>query len=154
MNIKQVQSDEDLRNVRGLIEEYTAWLGADFYFKGIEKELRDLPGEYSPPDGRLLLALDEGQMAGCIALRRIDPDACELKRLYVRPQFRGRGAGAELVKAIIEDAQSIGYRRMRLDTLPRRMEQALSVYRKFGFKDIEPYFANPIEGTLYLELAL
>lgn len=154
MKFKQVETLEEIDFARELIEEYVAWLGVDLCFQGFERELRELPGDYSPPDGRLLLAVDDGQIAGCIAIRRIGPETCEMKRLYVRPAFRGRGLGRELASVIIEDARKIGYKKMRLDTLPRRMQQAVSMYHALGFKEIEPYYANPIVGVLYLELDL
>ena len=154
MKFKQVESVEEIDFARELIEEYASWLGVDLCFQGFEKELRELPGDYSPPYGRLLLAVDDVQIAGCIAIRRIGSDTCEMKRLYVRPAFRGRGLGRELASVIIEDARKIGYKKMRLDTLPRRMQQAVSMYHALGFKEIEPYYANPIVGVLYLELDL
>jgi ribosomal protein S18 acetylase RimI-like enzyme len=154
MIFKQVESVEDIRQARELFEEYSVWLGVDLCFQNFEKELRDLPGEYAPPDGRLFLAIEEEQLAGCIAIRRIGPDTCEMKRLFVRPDFRGQGLGRELAITIIEEARAIGFKRMRLDTLPRMMAQALKVYRSLGFKEIEPYYSNPIVGTLYMELAL
>lgn len=154
MKFKQVESVEEIRYARELFEEYAAWLGVDLCVQGLEKELRDLPGNYSPPDGRLILATDEGKIAGCIAIRKIGPETCEMKRLYVRPAFRGRGLGRELANAIVEEARSIGYQKMRLDTLPRMMEQAVNMYHSFGFNEIEPYYANPVVGTMYMELEL
>lgn len=154
MKFKQVESPEEVDIARELFEEYAAWLGVDLCFQGFEKELSELPGNYSPPDGRLLLAIDDDQIAGCIAIRRIGPDTCEMKRLYVRPAFRGRSLGRELANAIIKDAKTIGYHRMRLDTLPRVMEHAVQMYRTLGFKEIEPYYPNPIGETLYMELEL
>lgn len=154
MNFKQVESVEEISTARELIEEYAAWLGVDLCFQGIEKELRELPGDYAPPYGRLLLAIDEDQVAGCVAIRKIASDICEMKRLYVRPPHRGRGLGNELATTIIDDARSIGYKKMRLDTLPGRMEKAVSMYHALGFKEIEAYYANPISGVLYLELEL
>lgn len=154
MKLKQIGSTEETAHARELFEEYAAWLGVDLCFQGFEEELRDLPGRYSPPDGRLLLAIDGEHVAGCVALRRIGPDTCEMKRLYVRPAFRGSGLGRELVTAIIEEARIIGYKKMRLDTLPRVMEQAVKVYRSFGFEETEPYYSSPVDGTAYMELAL
>ena len=154
MIFKQAESVEDIRHARALFEEYAAWLGVDLCFQNFEKELRELPGEYAPPNGRLFLAIDDGQIAGCIAIRRIGSNVCEMKRLFVRPDFRGRGLGRELVMAIIDEARAIGFKRMRLDTLPRMMAQALKVYRSLGFKEIDPYYSNPIVGTLYMEIDL
>jgi ribosomal protein S18 acetylase RimI-like enzyme len=154
MKFKQVESPEEVEIARELFEEYAEWLGVDLCFQGFEKELSELPGKYSPPDGRLLLAIDDEKIAGCIALRRIGPETCEMKRLYVRPAFRGRGIGKELANEVINDAKIIGYSRMRLDTLPRMMEHALKMYRALGFKEIEPYYPNPVAETLYMELEL
>ncbi|MBC7909600.1 MAG: GNAT family N-acetyltransferase [Pyrinomonadaceae bacterium] len=154
MKLKQAESEVEIKQARELFEEYAAWLDVDLCFQNFEKELRELPGEYAKPSGRLLLAIDGGQLMGCVALRRIDDDICEMKRLYLRKDFRGRGAGRELAVAIIEEARQIGYQRMRLDTLPRRMAQAETVYRSLGFKEIEPYYHNPIGDTLYMELVL
>jgi ribosomal protein S18 acetylase RimI-like enzyme len=112
----------------------------------------ELPGEYVPPTGRLYLAIENGQTAGCIALRKLDDGLCEMKRLYVRPQFRGRRLGRTLVDRIIEDARQIGYRRMRLDTLPGKMDAAIAMYRSLGFKDIERYYDNPYETAAFMEL--
>lgn len=154
MKFKQVESAEEISTARELIKEYAAWLGVDLCFQGFEKELNELPGDYAPPDGRLLLAIDKDGVAGCIALRKIGSDICEMKRLYVRPAHRGRGLGKELANSVINDARSIGYKKMRLDTLSGRMEKAVSMYRVLGFKEIEAYYPNPIAGVLYLELEL
>lgn len=154
MKFKQVESKEEIECARKLFEEYAAWLDVDLCFQGFEKELRELPGGYAAPDGRLLLATDEGEVAGCIAIRRIGLDICEMKRLYVRPAFRGLGLGKQLVTAIIDAARSVGYQKMRLDTLPRMMESAVKLYREFGFREIDAYYANPVAGTVYMELDL
>ncbi len=154
MKLKQAESEAEIVQARELFEEYSAWLGVDFCFRNFESEIAELPGAYAPPDGRLLLATDEGQLIGCVALRRIGPETCEMKRLYLRPNARGRGLGRELAAAIIEEARGTGYARMRLDTLPRRMEQAGKAYRSLGFREIEAYYDNPVEGVLYLELVL
>lgn len=150
----EAESQEHIAEARKLFEEYAAWLKIDLCFQNFEKELAELPGSYASPEGRLLLAIDDGQIAGCVALRKLDDGVCEIKRLFVRPQFQGRGMGRALTEKIIEKARRLGYLRMRLDTLPSKMERAVAVYRSFGFEEIEPYYPNPTAGTLYMELKL
>ncbi len=154
MEFIQAESEEDISHVRELFEEYAAWLGIDLCFQNFDRELADLPGVYAPPDGRLLLAKCDTQVAGCVGLRKLGDSVCEMKRLYVRPEFRGRGIGRALTEAIIEEARNIGYARMRLDTLPPKMNEAVTVYRSLGFREIERYYNNPVEGAMFMELAL
>ena len=154
MKLIQVKSDEEVQTTRQLFEEYAAWLGVDLCFQNFAQELAELPGDYVPPSGRLFLAIDNDQIAGCVAIRKIGADTCEMKRLYIRPAFRGQGLGRRLAEKIIEAAREIGYAHMRLDTLPRRMAPAIAMYRSLGFKNIEPYYDNPIEGVVFLELEL
>jgi ribosomal protein S18 acetylase RimI-like enzyme len=159
MKLIQVKSDEDVLEARGLFEEYAVWLGIDLCFQNFDKELAELPGQYLPPDGRLFLATQDNQIAGCVALRKIDSEQvgygiAEMKRLYVRPQFRGQGVGRSLTEAVIEAAREIGYRRIRLDTLPGKMDHAIAVYRSLGFKNIAAYYNNPVEGAAFMELEL
>lgn len=154
MRLIQAQSTEDIGRARELFEEYAAWLGISLCFQNFDKELAALPGEYAPPSGRLLLAFEGKQLAGCVALRKIGEDTCEMKRLFVRLEFRGKGLGRMLTESIVEEARQIGYERMRLDTLPDKMERAIAMYRSLGFKEIEPYYHNPVAGAAFMELSL
>jgi GNAT superfamily N-acetyltransferase len=154
MNMIQAQTGEDIDAARGLFREYEAWLGLDLCFQNFEKELADLPGAYAPPAGRLLLAFEDDQLAGCVALRRLNDGACEMKRLFLRPRFHGKGRGRELAERIIDEARGAGYQQMRLDTLPEQMGKAIALYRSLGFKEIEPYYDNPVAGALFMELEL
>lgn len=154
INLKQVESGAEVQQARALFEEYAAGLGFSLCFQNFDKELAGLPGEYSPPNGRLLLALENDQVAGCVALRKIGEVTGEMKRLYVRPDFRGKGLGRSLTETIIKAARDLDYQRMRLDTLPGRMDQAIAMYRSLGFKNIDPYYDNPHEDAAYMELIL
>jgi putative acetyltransferase len=139
----------NLDEIRAMLREYAAWLQVDLCFQGFEQELAALPGEYAPPRGRLLI--EEG--AGCVALRAIDDEICEMKRLFVRPEHRGSGLGKRLVLALIEEARGIGYKKMRLDTMPK-MNSAQGLYARLGFRDIAAYRYNPEAGARFLELGL
>jgi putative acetyltransferase len=139
--------------VKDLFREYASALGFDLDFQDFERELTLLPGSYAPPDGCLLLALFDDKAAGCGAIRKIAGDVSEMKRLYVRPQFRRNGIGRLLALDIIERARAAGYAKMRLDTVPW-MREAIALYRSLGFKETTPYRYNPIEGALFLELDL
>ena len=152
--IIRAQSLEDIEQVRELFREYEAWLEVDLCFQNFENELAELPGKYAPPDGRLLLAVVTGKVAGCVALRKIGEGISEIKRLFLRPQFRGKGLGRKLAETIIQSARQIGYERIRLDTLPPQMNDAIALYRSLGFVEIEPYYNNPVPGAKFMELNL
>jgi GNAT superfamily N-acetyltransferase len=154
LSIIQVESEEQIETARQLFEEYAAGIGISLCFQNFDQELANLPGKYAPPSGRLLLAYEYEELAGCIALRAVDDIRCEMKRLFVRPAFRGTGLGRVLVEAIIEEARRIGYKSMLLDTLPGRMDSAIALYQKMGFQEIEPYYENPVENAKFMELAL
>lgn len=139
--------------VRGLFQQYAGTLGIDLAFQGFAEELSGLPGEYAPPAGRLLLGFDADRPVGCVALRPLEAEVCEMKRLYVRPDFRGTGWGRRLAQRVVDEATSAGYRRMRLDTLPG-MAGAQGLYQAMGFRPIPAYRYNPVPGTLFLELDL
>ena len=153
MEIVDGHGSEHVPTIRALFEEYAAALGVDLGFQDFERELAELPGEYTPPAGRLLLALDAEDPAGCVGLRPFEPGVCEMKRLYVRPSHRGSGLGRLLAETIIDAGRDAGYERMRLDTLPT-MEGARALYRSLGFAEIEAYRPNPVHGTTYFELRL
>jgi ribosomal protein S18 acetylase RimI-like enzyme len=150
----QAESKSQIHAARTLFREYEAWLGIDLCFQGFEEELRGLPGKYAPPDGRLFLAYAGENLAGCIAMRKIDDGICEMKRLFVRDAFRGRRIGNELIQKIIEEGLDAGYSKMRLDTYPAKMGKAVDLYRSYGFREIAPYYSNPYEGVLFMELDL
>jgi carbonic anhydrase len=169
LTIIQASSSQHIAQARELFQEYGASLGFDLCFQSFEAELAGLPGDYAPPSGRLLLAFaeaesthaDHGTPAGVIALHTFaDPKLgpseriCEMKRLYVRPQFRGQRVGQQLIDTLITAAREIGYTRMRLDTIISRMDKAIALYRSYGFKEIPSYRPNPVEGVIYMELDL
>ena len=149
----QIQTGPDIDLARELFREYQRSLGIDLCFQDFEHELATLPGEYAPPFGRLLLLYEEENLAGCVALRKIDDETCEMKRLYVRPDFRGRQLGKRLAEAVIYESRVIGYKKMKLDTLPI-MTTAITMYRSLGFKPTPPYRHNPVQGALFMELDL
>ncbi len=151
--IRVALGGEELILARELIREYGDSLGVDLSFQGFEAELRGLPGDYAPPGGALLLAFLGEECAGCIAVRPLSRDLCEMKRLYVRPRWRGLGIGRQLIEAVLGEARRAGYRAIRLDTLPS-MTAARAMYVALGFRAIAPYYESPIPGTAFLELDL
>lgn len=154
MRVFQANTDQDIADARTLFEEYAAGIGISLCFQNFDRELNNLPGDYAPPDGRLLIAVDDDELAGCIALRKLAPGVCEMKRLFVRPAHRAKGLGRVLVNAIMDEARKLGYTTMRLDTLPGRMDKAIALYRSIGFVEIAPYCDNPVEGATFMELQL
>ncbi len=152
--LRQVESPAQIAQARELFREYEKALGISLCFQNFDRELADLPGDYAPPSGRLLLGHFEDQLAGCVALHSLEPGICEMKRLYLRPAFRGKGLGRILVDTIVSEARRLGYHRLRLDTIEPLMKDAVRTYRKMGFREIAPYCANPCEGALYMELDL
>jgi putative acetyltransferase len=153
LQIVQAISPEQIQAAREIFREYEAWLGVSLCFQGFEAELAQLPGRYVSPHGRLLLALQDGEVAGCVALRPLEPGICEVKRLFVRDKFRGMGLGRMLLLKLIGEARSAGYEKMRLDSWPPKMGNAISMYRSHGFVEIEPYNDNPYD-VIYMELDL
>ena len=149
-----IESGPEIGGVRALFKEYARSLNFNLCFQSFEKELGELPGEYRLPHGRLLLCRFEGKPAGCIAMRRLEPRICEMKRLYVRPEFRGHQLGRKLTMHLIDEAGRAGYAVMRLDTITGAMDHAITLYRSLGFKEIPPYYGNPIPGAIYMELDL
>jgi ribosomal protein S18 acetylase RimI-like enzyme len=153
IEIVQANTDELIAKAKELFQEYAESLGFDLCFQNFNAELDSFPKHYSPPTGCLFLALSQSQPIGCVGLRYFEKGICEMKRLYVRPNFRGKNVGRGLVEAAIKAGKTLGYERMRLDTLPS-MEIANQLYKSLGFVEIGPYRHNPIEGALYLELRL
>ena len=154
LSLTQAETPAQLAQARELFLEYAESLGFSLCFQNFDQELAGLPGNYAPPAGRLLLAEYEGQLAGCVALHKLETQICEMKRLYLRPQFRGKGFGRALADRIIGEARQIGYQRLRLDTVEPVMKDAVAMYRRMGFKEIAAYCSNPMAGALYMELEL
>jgi GNAT superfamily N-acetyltransferase len=155
LTIYHAESPQQIVTVRELMLEYAAAMNFSLCFQDFDEELRTLPGKYAPPAGRLLLAAWDGQTAGVVGLRAIeDAGVCEMKRLYVRPDFRGKSLGRALAEAVIRQAAEIGYTRMRLDTIQGIMDPAIRLYRELGFHEIPAYYPSPVRETLFMELAL
>lgn len=149
IEIRAARLPEDVPVVRRLFRQYADGLGIDLGFQDFEAELASLPGKYAPPKGRLMLAWNGAEAVGCVALRPVDGEACEMKRLYVQPEVRVRQLGRRLAERICDEARQAGYRRMCLDTLPT-MTSAIRLYTALGFRPIAPYVFNPIEGAIFL----
>lgn len=151
--IRSASSDADFAQARALFEEYAAGLGIDLCFQGFSQELDTLSRMYGPPRGALLLAEMEGRPAGCAAVRPLEDSTCELKRVYVRPAFRGAGLGRRLTESALQAAREMGYTRVRLDTLPQ-MDAAQHLYENLGFRDIPAYYGEPMAGQRFMEAVL
>jgi ribosomal protein S18 acetylase RimI-like enzyme len=155
LTILQAETAEQVSIASEMIQEYAASLNFNLCFQGFEDEIRSMPGKYAPPAGRLLIALWDGRPAGVIALRPLEEAGlCEMKRLYVRPEFRGHQIGRILAQRVINDATEAGYSRMRLDTVAGKMDRAIAMYRELGFTETDPYYQTPVGQTLFMELAL
>ena|SRR5687767_9216169 len=150
-NLVQATAPAELAAVRELFAEYAAGVAEPVCFAGFERELAGLPGDYAPPAGRLLLALERDGAAGCVGLRRLDASSAEIKRLYIRAAFRGHGLGRRLAQAAVDAARTAGYARVVLDTLPK-MREALLLYQRMGFVETSPYLAQPTPGARCFEL--
>jgi ribosomal protein S18 acetylase RimI-like enzyme len=153
MKIIHVRTAAQINEIRKLFREYEKFLCIDLSFENFEEEIAELPGKYAPPDGTIILAMDGKQAVGCVALRKIEDGVCEMKRLFVRENHRGIGLGRKLAVSIINEAKEIGYSYMRLDTL-ETLKDAIRLYNSLGFRNIEPYYHNPLPGVIYLELDL
>ncbi len=153
LEIKTAQSYGEIKIIKELFKEYAESLNFSLCFQNFDEELKNLPGEYFPPEGSLLLAEYNGLPAGCVALRKIDHDICEMKRIYVKNNFRGLQIGKLLANKIIDEARRIGYKKMRLDTV-HTMKAAQTLYKSLGFYEINPYGYHPVEKTIYMELVL
>ena len=174
--IYRAESPVQIQQVRELFLEYAKSLGFSLCFQGFDEELAGLPGDYAPPEGRLFLAEYDAKLAGCVALHRAASDECkvasreparripevrlaeerigEMKRLYLRPEFRGKGLGRLLAERVLDEARGIGYTKLRLDTVEPVMKDAVAMYRRMGFREIAPYRENPMAGTMYMEVDL
>jgi ribosomal protein S18 acetylase RimI-like enzyme len=153
LRISESRWPDDHATVEALFREYVASLAEDISFQNVDEELASLPGKYARPTGVVLIAHDGGEAAGVVAYRMVEPGVAEMKRLYVRPAWRGSGLGRELANESIEDARAQGYRTMLLDTLAS-MAAARALYRDLGFVSVEPYYDNPLPGVMYMALDL
>jgi putative acetyltransferase len=152
--IVHAETPEQIEKARRLFLEYQQWLGLSLCFQNFDDEVANLPGKYAKPAGRLLLAVIDDKTAGCIAFRKIEEGICEMKRLFVREDFRGLGVGRVLIENLIEEARLEGYQKMRLDTYPPKMQKAVKLYESYGFREISPYYHNPYGEALFMEKEL
>lgn len=154
IEIIQAQTTEEIKQAQTLFREYEAWFGLNLCFQNFDEEVANLPGKYVAPEGRLFLAFSGEKLAGCVALRKLEDEICEMKRLFVREDFRGQNIGKILIEKLFEEARSNGYKKMRLDTFPPKMGRAVKMYESYGFREIPPYYHNPYGEALYMELDL
>lgn len=154
IHFKHVESGPELEEIRALFVAYAESLNFSLCFQGFDQELERLPGAYRRPRGRLILCEVDGKPAGCIALKPLEPGVCEMKRLFVRPEFRGKRLGLKLAEELIQEARKMGYSVMRLDTIRGMMDNAIAMYASLGFIEIPPYYDNPIANAVYMELRL
>ena len=153
MPIVPATSPQEIEAIRELFREYAATLPMSLDYQGFEAELAALPGKYAPPGGCLLLAVEEGRVAGCVAMRPFDDGRCEMKRLYLRPAFQGRGLGRQLADRVVSEARAVGYKGMLLDTLSS-MDAAIRLYASLGFVRRSAYYVTPVGNTVFMELSL
>jgi ribosomal protein S18 acetylase RimI-like enzyme len=154
IEIIQAETVEQIEQAQKLFREYEAWFGMTLCFQNFDEEVANLAEKYALPEGRLFLAFSDEKLAGCIALRKLEDGICEMKRLFVKDEFRGQKIGITLIEKLIEEAQKIGYKKMRLDTYPPKMAKAVKLYESYGFREIPPYYHNPYGETLFMELDL
>ena len=154
IEIVQAETTGQIEQARAIFREYEAWIGLALCFQNFDEEVASLPGKYAAPEGRLFLAFAHGQLAGSIALRKLADGICEMKRLFVKDEFRGQKIGIALIEKLIAEAREIGYEKMRLDTFPPKMAKAVGLYESYGFQEIPPYYPNPYGDTLFMELDL
>ena len=154
IRLSHIQSGPALEEVRTLFLEYARGLNFNLCFQDFDKELVELPGVYGLPHGRLILSVVDQKAAGCVALKSLEPGVCELKRLFVRPEFRRRHLGLKMSRHIVNEARLIGYSTMRLDTIRGTMDDAIALYTSLGFREIAAYYNNPIPNAFYMELEL
>ena len=154
IEIVQAETPAQIEQARNLFREYEKMLGLNLCFQNFDEEVANLPGKYAAPEGRLFLVLSDGKLAGCVALRKLENKICEMKRLFVREDFRNLRIGKLLIEKIIEEARTAAYEKMRLDTFPAKMSKAVKLYESYGFREIPPYYDNPYDGILFMEMKL
>ncbi len=154
IEIIQAETPEEIEQAQTLFREYEAWFGLNLCFQNFDEEVANLPGKYALPEGRLFLAFSDEKLAGCVALRKLEDAICEMKRLFVREDFRGQNIGKLLIEKLFEEARLTGYKKMRLDTFPPKMGRAVKIYESYGFREIAPYYHNPYGEAVYMEMNL